>query len=101
MDPCFAEAEREAISCLLDCCIDEVHLRRSDKSCHEEIVRIIIQILRCVILLYNTVLHDTYPVSHCHGFSLVMSYIYKCSSQLLVQFADLAPHLCSELGIEI
>ena len=30
-----------------------------------------------------------------------MSYIYKCSSQLLVQFADLAPHLCSELGIQV
>ena len=47
---------------------DEVHLRSADKARNEEVDRHIVQVLRSIDLLDETVLHNN--DSRCHGHSL-------------------------------
>ena len=55
--------------------VDEVHLRRSHETCNEEVLRSVVEILRGINLLDNTVLHnyDSGTKGHCLG--LVMGYV--------------------------
>ena len=69
--------------------IKEVHLRRSDESCNEQIARCIVKVLRCINLLYDTVFHNNDPCTKCHSLCLVMCYVDDRSTQVLMKLGNL------------
>ena len=85
----------------LNLCIHEVHLRRSDKSCYEQVAWLIIQVLRRIYLLHDTVFHNDDSCTKSHSFCLVMGYVNDGSAQVLMQFGDLNTHLNSQFCIQI
>ena len=52
--------------------IDEVHLRRTDEACNEQVDRVIVQSLRSIYLLNNTILHNNDSGTQSHSLGLVM-----------------------------
>src|SRR5690554_997458 len=75
--------------------INEVHLWTSDESANEKINWMIVQVLRSINLLDETVLHNYDTGTHGHSLCLVMSNIYECGLQSVVQFGNLSSHLNS------
>ena len=66
--------------------IHKVHLRRSDKSCNEQVARCIVKVLRCIDLLNDSVFHNDDSRSESHGFCLVMCYIDDRCAEVFVKF---------------
>ena len=60
--------------------VDEVHRRHTHETCYEEVCRVIVQILRSINLLDDTILHNNNSITHNHSFLLVMCYKYKCDT---------------------
>ena len=81
--------------------MDEVHLRRTDKACYKQVAREIVQHLRRVKLLDDTVLHDADTVAHGHCLGLVVGDVNKGGVQLAVQLADLGTHGGTQLGVQV
>ena len=82
-------------------CIKEVHLRRSDESCREQVRRLVVQILRRIDLLHNTILHDDDSGTKGHSLRLVMRDIDDGCTQSLMQLGDLGSHLDTKLCIQV
>ena len=81
--------------------LHEVHLRRAYEACHELVHGMVIEVLRSVYLMHESVLHYHNPVSHGHGLGLVVRNVYEGRAKPLVKLAYLAPHRCTELCIEV
>ena len=73
--------------------VDEVHLRRTDKARNKLVYRILIKVDRRIDLLNITVLHNNDSVTHRHSLCLVMGYIDKGRTQLLMELGKLGSHL--------
>ena len=82
-------------------CIQEVHLRRSDESGYKQVSRSVVQVLRCIYLLNNTIFHNYDSGTQCHSFCLVMCYVDDSSTQSLMQFGDLCSHLYTQFSIQV
>ena len=96
-----AEASVKAVALLLDAGIDEVHLRCADKSCNEEVNRLVVKLLRRINLLDDTVLHNNDTGSHGHSFDLVMCNVDEGCAESLVKLCKLGSHGSTELSIEV
>ena len=96
-----AECDVEVLALLFKNTVDEVHHRCADEACNEEVYRVIVEVLRCIYLLNETVLHNNDTSSHCHSFCLVMSYVYECCADSLVNLCKLCSHRCTELSVEV
>ena len=48
-----------------------------------------------------SVFHNDNPGAHRHRLRLVVSYVYNCRLELLVQLNDFGTHLCAELRIQV
>ena len=55
--------------------IDQVHLRRTDESSNELVSRLIVQVLRSIYLLDNTILKNNDSGTQSHSLGLVMCYV--------------------------
>ena len=55
--------------------IDQVHLRRTDESSNELVSRLIVQVLRGIYLLDNTILKNNDSGTQSHSLGLVMCYV--------------------------
>ena len=55
--------------------VDEVHLRGTDKACHEKVGGLFIKHEGTVALLNMTLVHNHNAIPKSHGFSLVMSHV--------------------------
>ena len=97
----LAKSKGIVIAVFLHFSIQEIHLRRADKSCHKLIARIVIQCLRCIHLLDNSAFHNHNTVAHGHSFRLVMGNIDKGRLETFVKRCDLASHLSTELRIQV
>ena len=79
----------------------QIHCGRTDESGHEEVVRPLVQVGRVVHLLQHTVLEHGDPVSHRHGFDLVVSDVDGGGTESVLQGRDLGAHLHAQLGVQI
>ena len=86
---------------LLQDSVDEVHLRRTQESCNELVARLLVQSLRGIYLLDDTVSHNNDTVTHGHSLGLVVGYVDECRTQLLVELGDLGSHLRTELCVQV
>ena len=68
--------------------VQEVHLGAADEACNEHVARHIVQVLRGIDLLDDTILHNYDSCTKSH-------------SQLLVQLDDLGAHAGTQLGIQV
>ena len=100
-DLCVTEAEIISAGRLLYLRVYEVHPRRAYESGYEEVARIIIELLRRIELLHDTVLHYADAVAHRHGLCLIVCYVDEGRSESLVKLADLRSHLSPELGVKV
>ena len=91
----------EAVSLLVESTCYEVHLRCTDEACNEEVNGRIIEVLRSVNLLDETVLHNYDTGSHCHSLYLVVSYVDECCTESLVDLCKLSSHGCTELCVQV
>ena len=82
-------------------CIDEVHLRRTDKSGNKQVVWSHIQIKWRINLLHNTIFHNNDSGTKCHSLGLVMCYVDDGSAQSLMQFGNLGTHLYTKFCIQV
>ena len=81
--------------------IQEVHLRGSHEACDEEIAGVVIEVLRGIDLLNDTVLHNDDSGSQSHSLGLVMCDVDDGGAQSLVKLGNLGSHLNTELGIQV
>ncbi len=85
----------------LNLCIQEVHLRRSHESCHEQVLRSVVQILGSIYLLDNAVFHNYDSGTKGHSLCLVMCNVDDGGSQSLMQLCNLDTHLYTQLCIQV
>ena len=100
-DGVASEGKGYIITLSLALCVDHVHLRRSDETCNELVAWCIVEILRCIYLLDDTILHNDDSGTQCHRLGLVMCYVDDGGLEGLVELCDLYTHLCSQLRIEV
>jgi len=81
--------------------IEEVHLRRADESCDEEVRRMVEHILRRADLLDEAVLHNDDPIAQRHGFRLIVGNVNERGVDLLAEFDELSAHLVTEFCVEV
>ena len=79
----------------------KVHLRSSDEARNEEVDRLVIEVLRSIDLLDETVLHDNDSRCHGHSLDLVMRNVYERRTYALMNLGELGSHACTELCIEV
>src|SRR4028119_821720 len=96
-----AEGDRVAAVLPLQARPEEVHRRGSYKARHENVVRMVVHLLRRVHLLYEAVFQDHDAVGHRHGLGLVVGDVDGGGADPVVQLGDLRPHLHPELGVEV
>ncbi len=95
------EVKVNVLALLLELTVDEVHLRCADKACNEDIYGIVIEVLRSINLLNETVLHNNDTGSHGHSLDLVVSNVDEGGSNALVKLGKLSSHRCTELSVEV
>ena len=79
----------------------KVHLRSADKARNEKVDRHIVQVLRSIYLLDQTVLHNNDSRCHGHSLGLVMGYVDKCCADSLVDLGKLGSHGRTELCVKV
>jgi len=72
----------------------------ADKVRNKCILRLIIYILRCTYLLYSSLRHYNNLIRHRKCLFLVMRYIYKCNSELVMHILKLKLHLLTHLKVK-
>ena len=65
------------------------------------LIWLIIQILRSIYLLDNTILQNYDSGTQCHSLCLVMCYIDDGGAQSLMQLGNLNTHLYTQLSIQV
>ena len=95
------EVDVYVLALLLKLSVDEVHLRRADEACDEQVARIVVQVLRRVDLLDKTVLHDDDSRSHRHSLDLVVGNVNERRAESLVDLGKLGSHRRTELRVEV
>ena len=81
--------------------VDEVHLRRADKSGHENVAGIVIKVLRRIDLLNKTVFHDHDTGGHRHSLDLVVRHINEGGLHSLMEFGQLGSHGRAQFRVQV
>ena len=79
-------------------CLEYVGL--SYEACNKFGLWVLVYLFCRTDLLEVSLMHDSYPVAHGKRLFLIMGYIHKCDSQLLLQPLELHLHLLSEFQIK-
>ena len=79
----------------------EVHRRRTDKSGHEQIGRVGIQIFWPSYLLHVAAVHHHDAVGHRHRLGLIVGHIDGAGFQLLVEGHNAVAHFAAQAGVEV
>ena len=82
-------------------CVEQVHLRRSQEGCDEQVLRAVIQELRSIYLLHDTVFHDDDTGTHGHCLYLVVGDVNKGGCKLVVKLGDFGSHLHTQFCVEV
>src|SRR5262249_30847644 len=80
---------------------DEVHARRTDEPCDEEIGRPFVELERRAVLLDVAGIEHYDPVRHRHRFDLVVSNVDGGRRELPLQLRDFEPHLHPQRRIKV
>jgi hypothetical protein len=67
----------------------QVHRRGADEAGHEDVGRVVVQVLGVADLLEDPGLHDRDPVAHGHGLGLVVGDIDGGHVQVVLDLGDL------------
>ena len=67
----------------------------------EEVVGLIVKVLRCINLLNNAVLHNNDTGTKCHSLGLVMCYVDDGCFKSLMKLGDLNTHLNTEFSVQV
>ena len=81
--------------------LEEVHLRRTDEACNEKVDRIIVQVLRGIYLLHETVFHNNDSRTHRHSFDLVVRNVDERRSKTGVKLGDFRSHRSTKLCVQV
>ena len=101
LDGVVAKQSVNMVASLLEFDVDEVHLRRSDEAGNEHVAGLVIQELRSIDLLNDTVLHNDDLIAQRHSLCLVMCNIDECGTQSQMELGNLGTHLSTELSVEV
>ena len=80
---------------------EEVHLRRADEACDEQVQRMVKDLLRRADLLNEAVAHDDDAVAQRHSLGLVVGDVDEGGVDAGAQLDDLRTHLVTQLCIEV
>ena len=80
---------------------EEVHGRRADEPSHEEVLRVLVELLRRRDLLQDAGAHDRDAMPEGHGLGLVVGHVDGGRVQALLQARDGGAHLDAQLGVEV
>jgi hypothetical protein len=81
--------------------LDEVHRRRADERCDEQVRRLRVEHVRAVDLLYASVAHDGDSLAERHRLDLVVGDVDRRHAEAVVEPCELAAHADAELGVEV
>src|SRR5699024_1195436 len=73
----------------------------TNESCYEQVARFVIQILRGIYLLHDTIFHNNDSCTKGHSLCLVMCYVDNRSAQVLMNLGDLNTHLNTKLCVQV
>ena len=74
---------------------------KPDEPCHELGCRSSVNILRCVKLLYDAVVHDSHLIGYGETFLLVMGDEQGCDTKLFLKAFYLHPHAEPKLCVQV
>ena len=97
----FCPSANKIIAVALDRNIEEVHLRRADKSRDKLVYGEVEKIGRRVDLLYVSVFHDDYARAHSHSFDLIVRDVYKSGFKLVMKLYYFRAHGVAKLCVEV
>ena len=87
------------------CCstpaLEEVHRRAADEPGDEEVGGAVVELLRGGDLLQLALAHHRDPLPEGHRLDLIVRDVDRRHADLLVDQADLGPHLRAQLGVEV
>ena len=95
------EVDINILTLLLKLCVDEVHLRSTHESSNEEVDRNVIEVLRSIDLLDETILHNDDSRSHGHCLDLVVGNVNEGGAESLMDLGKLGSHRRAELSVEV
>jgi hypothetical protein len=73
--------------------IDDVHFWGTDEGRNELICWVVVEPGRCVKLEQDTLVEDRDPITHAHGFDLIVRDVDRGDVQLLLEPDELGAHL--------
>ena len=97
----LTEGNVNVFTLLFELRVDEVHLRRADEACDEDIAGRIVEVLRSINLLDDTALHIDDTGSYGHSFDLVVRDLDEGGTESLVDLGQLGSHLSTELSVKV
>ena len=83
------EVDINILTLLLKLCVDEVHLRSTHESSNEEVDRNVVEVLRSIDLLDETILHNDDSRSHGHCLDLVVGNVDEGGAESLMNLGEL------------
>ena len=81
--------------------VDEVHRRAADEPGHEQLLRVVVQLLGRADLHELALVHDRDPRAHRHRLDLVVGDVHGRRPEALVESRDLGAGLDAELRVEV
>src|SRR5579862_669373 len=81
--------------------LDQVHRRRADETGDEAVGGTVVDVLRSVDLLEQTVAHDSDAIAHRHRLDLIVGDIDGGDSEVALQPVNLSARLYTKLRVEI
>ena len=90
-----------AVGILHQLSVVEVHLGHTDKARHEEIGRVVEELLGGADLLDEAVLHDDDAVAQGHGLGLVVGNVDEGGIDAGAELDELGAHLVAQLGVQV
>ena len=87
-----------ALNALKDTCDERCH---ADELCYKAIRRALINFFRRRVLLQFSHRHDRNHIGHGERFGLIMRYIYRCNSKLLLEITQPDARILADLRIKI
>ena len=81
--------------------LEHVHRRAADEAGDEQVDRVVVQLLRRRHLLQLALAHHRHAVAHRHRLDLVVRDVDRGHVEVVLELADLGPHLHAQLRVEV
>ncbi len=93
--------DHELVTMFLQRAVQKIHWRLADEAGNPFVDRMIVDFLWRAELLQHAVVHDGDAVRHRQCLELIMGHIDHGRAQLALHDLELAPHVGTQLGIEM